>query len=148
VRAREGADPAAVVTTASTVGDAIDVLRRTGRAGVAVIDPAGRLVATCSATELLALLVPDYYEDDPTLAGVVSDSAGAASLQASKNRPIGQALPRDATAQRVAAEASMLEVAVLMARRSRSAVAVVDGHQLLGVLDVHRVLAALGEPGR
>jgi CBS domain-containing protein len=148
VHAKDGADPRAVVRTGTPLLEALAILEACGRDGLVVVTETGALAATCSAAQLLALVLPDYYEDDPALAAVVTDAAGLASVRAWADQPIGALLARDAPAEQVPAGATMLEVATRMATRGAPLVAVVDGGRVLGGLDARTVLAAMLGPGR
>jgi predicted transcriptional regulator len=142
VRARDLADPAAVVGAHE---DAADVVRRLvagGWDGLVVTD-AGRTLATVSLAQVLRLLLPDYLEEDESLAAVYSETVADALGDALDGQVVADVLPqprRDPVV--VPADATLLQVAAAMARHACSVVAVVEHRRVLGAIGAHAVLAA------
>jgi CBS domain-containing protein len=103
-----------------------------GLPGLVVTDAEGRPLVILPGSQVLRFALPDYVEDDPSLAGVI---------------PGKEYLPkRDRDRPIVPAGATALQVASVMSRQKSPVVAVVDGGDILGVITVHRLLGALLPP--
>jgi predicted transcriptional regulator len=142
VRARDLADPTAVVGVHE---DAAAVVRRLvvgGWDGIVVVD-GGRTLATVSLAQVLRLLLPDYVEEDESLAAVYSESLADALGEALDGQAVGDVLPQPRREPVVVpADATLVQVAAAMARHACSVVAVVERQQVLGAVGAHAVLAA------
>lgn len=89
----------------------------------------------------MRFLVPGYVQDDPSLAGVLSE--GLADRIAEKLGGVTvRTLLGDKKRElaRVNADDTILEVAAVMARMHSPLVAVMDGESLLGVITASRLL--------
>jgi CBS domain-containing protein len=146
VRARDLADAAMVVADSITVREALTRLAEHRWDGLVVVDDAARLVATVSLSQVGRLLLPAYVLqtralsavlDLDAVAGQVDDLAGHSLRQAVRGVP-------DSPVQ-VAVDATALETLVVMARAPSAVVAVTDGDEVLGAVDVHTVLRRLAE---
>jgi CBS domain-containing protein len=127
VRAGELSAPFPTVGLETPAVDAARLLAGQNLPGLIVVDEAGRPVTVLSGTQVLHMAVPRYCQEDPALARVI-DEAEADSLL---SRLVGQmvhqcmpAQPRELPA--VDPDATVLEIAALMARTHSPLVAVVD----------------------
>ena len=94
--------------------------------------------------------MPDYVEDDPTLAGVFPESEADRLCESLAGRTVAQLMPgpaylphHDRDRPIVDPEATAMQVASVMSRQHSPIVAVVQDHAVLGVITVHRLLGAL-----
>jgi CBS domain-containing protein len=93
-------------------------------------------------TQVLRLTVPRYCQDDPALARVVDEAHADAFLRALDRRTVREALPKRPGELPVTdLDATVLELAALMARTHSPVVAVVgaDG-RLLGAVTLQSLL--------
>lgn len=95
---------------------------------------------------MVRLLVPGYIQDDPALAGVVSELSADRIAEKLSGKTIQQVLPKPAREiASVNADDTILEVAAVMARQHSPLVAVVAQDRLIGVITASRLLeVALG----
>ncbi|MFC4016046.1 CBS domain-containing protein [Nonomuraea purpurea] len=115
--------------------------------GLVVVDDDGSPFTILPGTQVLRLAVPAYCQDDPALARVVDEAHADAFLRALDGRTVRAALPQRPRELPVTdPDATMLELAALMARTHSPLVAVVDDGRLLGAVTLQalldRVLAA------
>ncbi|WP_213454219.1 CBS domain-containing protein [Rhizomonospora bruguierae] len=95
--------------------------------GLVVVDDEGCPVTVLPGTQVLRMAVPDYCQDDPALARVVDEDAADLFLRELGDRTVAEALPRERRELPVVtADATVLELAALMARSRSPLVAVVD----------------------
>jgi CBS domain-containing protein len=115
--------------------------------GIAVVDAAGHPVAVLPASQVLRFVVPDYVQQDPTLARVV-DEAGADRLcvQRLAGERVGDLLPPSRHRVELAAvdgDATVLECAAVMARLRSPLLVVVEDRQVRGLVTAAHLLEAL-----
>lgn len=146
VRAEQIAEEFPVVAMDSNALDAVRLLATRRLPGLVVTDRAGTPVTILPASQVVRLLVPVYVQEDPSLAGVLSESIadriadklGGKSVEAVLPKP----LPDMAT---VTAHDTLVEVAAIMARNRLPLVAVMSDARLVGVITAARLLeVALG----
>lgn len=148
MRARDLATACPTVTYDTPASDAARLLAAGDLPGLIVVDSSDTPVVVLTATGVLRLAVPIYIQDDPALAQVVDEATADVFL-----RELGGCTVRDCLPQRppepavVTGEATVLEVAALMARTRSPLVAVVDQTRtLIGVVTLHALLdRILGE---
>jgi CBS domain-containing protein len=96
--------------------------------GLVVVDGRGRPLTMLSGTQVLALAVPRYCQDDPTLARVIDEAHADLFLRELADRTVAECLPERARELPVVGpNATVLEIAALMARTRIPLVAVIDG---------------------
>jgi CBS domain-containing protein len=124
-----------------------------GLPGLVVTDAEGRPLVILPGSQVLRFALPDYVEDDPSLAGVIPESEADRFCDALRGRTVAELMPgkeylpkRDRDRPIVPAGATALQVASVMSRQKSPVVAVVDGGDILGVITVHRLLGALLPP--
>lgn len=143
MRAEQIVEDFPVVRADSDALDAVRLIAEQRLPGLLVTDAAGKPMRILPASQVVRLLVPAYVQDDPSLAGVLSeitadrvaDKLGGKTIQ----QVLGKTPPHMAT---VNADDTIVEVAAVMARERSPLVAVVSGPQLIGVITASRLLEA------
>ena len=129
--------------------DALDVVRRLvagGWDGLVVVDDRGP-VATVSLAQVLRLALPDYIEDDVSLASVYAEKIADTFGETMRGRPVSEVLPwphREPVVVRPTA--TLLEVAALMATEFTAIVAVVEHGRTLGAVGARALMRAILPP--
>ncbi|MBM7786947.1 CBS domain-containing protein [Tenggerimyces flavus] len=109
--------------------------------GLVVVDARDKPVTVLPGTQVLRLAVPQYIQDDPALARVVDEAHADQFLAELADRTVRELLPEQPRELPVVdGNATVLEVAALMARSRSPLVAVVARN---GVLDGVITLDAL-----
>lgn len=112
--------------------------------GLIVVDRDDRPVSVLPGTQVLRLAVPRYCQDDPALARVIDEAHADVFLQLLADRTVRDALPQDERPLPVADEdATMLELAAIMAQTRSPLVAVVREERLVGAITLHDLMARL-----
>ncbi|WP_103957423.1 CBS domain-containing protein [Nonomuraea solani] len=155
MRARDLLAAFPTVTADTAVVEAARLLAGQDLPGLIVVDERGLPVSILPGTQVLRLAVPGYCLDDPALARVVDEAHADAFLSSLADRTVRQALPPDGSSGRSSGrrelpvtdpDATVLELAALMARTHSPLVAVVEQGRLLGAVTLQalldRVLAA------
>jgi CBS domain-containing protein len=146
MRAAEIAEPYPVVGPDTPALLAARLIARDRLPGLVVTDRDGIPKAVLPASEVVRFMVPDYVQDDPTLAGVL----GEMSLQQISGR-LRQATVADLLSARrlelvvLKADDTVLELAAIMGRLRSPLCAVVDGKKILGVVTASRLLELVCE---
>lgn len=145
MRARDVVDEMPTVRPHDPVVAAVRLLARSGLPGLIVADGRGRPVAVLPGTQVLRLAVPRTHQEDPLLVRTIDESHADVFWQEIGDLTIGECLPpsprQPAT---VDLDATLLEVAALMARLHSPLLAVVDGSGVVvGGITLTRVLATL-----
>lgn len=137
-----------VVRSDTDVLDAVRLIAQRRLPGLLVTDPAGRPLRILPASQVVRLLVPAYIQDDPSLAGVLSELTADRIADTLRGKTIEQVLPKEAGLMAtVHADDTLIEVAAVMARERSPLVAVVADGQLVGVITASRLLEiALATP--
>lgn len=121
--------------------DAARLLAGSDLPGLLVIDDVGAPYAVLPGTQVLRLAVPVYCQDDPNLAAVVDEAAADVFLTGLGDRTVRDCLtPQPHELPVVEPDATVLEVAALMARTRSPLVAVVDDQWLRGAITLDRLL--------
>lgn len=111
--------------------------------GIVVTDAAGKPYAVLPASQVVRFIVPGYIQDDPSLAGVLSETAADRVADKLRGKTVRDVLPehlRDVPA--ADADDTVIEVAATMARLHSPLLAVVKDGELRGVITASRLLAA------
>ncbi len=115
--------------------------------GLVVIDRDGRPHSILPASEVVRFVVPIYVQDDPSLAGVLTESVADQVADTLSGKTVRVLLPREAPElPSVQSEDTILEVAAVMARMRCPLVAVMDGDTLVGVVTASRLLESALRP--
>lgn len=128
MRARDLSAPFPAVSPSTPAVEAARLLARRDLPGLIVVDESGFPRAVLSGTQVLAMAVPAYVVEDPALASVVDESAADESLRVLDGRTVDDCLRVGHRRELpvVGPDATVLELAALMARTGTPLVAVVD----------------------
>jgi predicted transcriptional regulator len=109
--------------------------------GLVVVDSAGKPVAILPASQVVRILVPQYVQDDPSLAGVLSESMADRVAGTLRGKTVSALLPRDSPELAVVNhDDTIIEVAAVMARLRCPLAAVLEHGRLIGVITASRLL--------
>jgi CBS domain-containing protein len=141
VRAEKIAEEFPVVTLNSNALDAVRLLATRRLPGLVVTDTAGIPVTILPASQVVRLLVPPYVQEDPSLAGVLSESMADRVADKLGGKTVGEVLPKPPPDMAtVKSDDTIVEVAAIMARSRSPLVAVMSGEGLVGVITAARLL--------
>ncbi|MFG2044711.1 CBS domain-containing protein [Dactylosporangium sp. NPDC048998] len=142
MRARDLAAEFPAVRLDAPALDAARLLAGQNLPGLIVLDERGYPFTILAGTQVLRMAIPSYCQDDPALARVVDEPAADLLLRELGDRTVAQALPPDNRELAVVSpEATVLEIAALMARTRTPLVAVVDRERrMLGAITLDALL--------
>jgi CBS domain-containing protein len=146
VQAQQIAEDFPVVALDSNALDAVRLLATRRLPGLVVTNAAGKPVTVLPASQVVRLLVPAYVQEDPSLAGVLSESMADHVGDKLGGKTVEAVLPKPPPAMAtVKSDDTIVEVAAIMARNRLPLVAVMSGEGLVGVITAARLLeVALG----
>lgn len=148
MRASDIAANVPTVTVDDPVTKAVRLMAVRRLPGLVVVDERMRPSTVLPGTQVLRLAVPDSYQEDPALTRVVDEAYADSFWQELGDRTVGECLPVMARPVTVRAEATVLEVATLMARQHCPLVAVVDSNGVLsGAITLERLITSLAVLG-
>jgi predicted transcriptional regulator len=147
VRARDLVTESPVVRLDSPAIEAARLLAARDLPGLVVVDGADLPLTVLAGTQVLRLGVPAYIQDDPPLARVIDEAYADVFLRHLGDRTVAECLPETPRELAVVSpEATVLEVAALMARTRTPLVAVVDPEQgLLGAITLATLMDRIVE---
>jgi CBS domain-containing protein len=126
MRAGDLAAPLPTVALSALAIEAARVLAGLNLPGLIVVDPSGRPVTILPGSQVSRMTVPQYCQDDLTLARVVDEAAADLLLRGLGDRTVEECLSRERRELPVVdTDATVLEVAAVMARARSPLVAVV-----------------------
>ncbi|GGK75405.1 hypothetical protein Sme01_51040 [Sphaerisporangium melleum] len=129
------------VTADTPAVEAARLLAERDLPGLIVLDGDGLPLCVLPGTQVLRLAVPRYCQDDPALARVIDEDQADAFVRGLGARTVGECLPEQPRELPITdPDATLLEVAALMARTKSPLVAVVDGDRLLGAITLKALL--------
>ena len=132
MRARDVAIKMSTVAEDTPAREAVRVLAAQDLPGLIVVDRGGRPLTVLAGTKVLRMALPSYCQDDPALARVIDEAAADVIFDGIGDRTVADLLPRDRPElPAVSADATMLEVAAVMARSNVPLVAVVDRDRVM-----------------
>lgn len=148
MHAHEIAEPYPVIHAETSALDAAQMIARERRPGLVVIGRDGAPTAVLSAAQVVRFMVPDYVQDDPTLAGVMGEEPAAKIAERLQRATVASLLPREPDELPVLnGDDTVLELAAIMARLGSPLAVVMDGGEILGVVTASRLLeTVLGDP--
>ncbi|SPM41962.1 CBS domain [Mycobacterium numidiamassiliense] len=112
--------------------------------GILVVDASGGPFAVLPASQVVRFIVPRYVQDDPVLAGVLSETVADHIAERLSGKAVGAMLPDHLVDVPPAQfDDTVLEVAAKMARLRTPLIPVVKQGRLLGVITASRLLAAV-----
>ncbi|MET8141749.1 CBS domain-containing protein [Sphaerisporangium sp. NPDC005288] len=130
------------VTAGTPAAEAARLLAEQDLPGLIVLDGDGRPLCVLPGTQVLRLAVPRYCQDDPALARVIDEDQADAFVRALGGRTVGECLPEQPRELPITdPDATVLEVAALMARTRSPLIAVVEEGVLLGAITLQTLLA-------
>lgn len=149
MQARDIAVTLPTVTVRDPVVKAIKVMALGRLPGLILVNDQGRPVTVLAGTQLLRMAIPSAYQEDPQLPRTVDEAHADQFWQELGDLTVADCMPRQPDRPvTVPSDATLLEVAVLMARSHRPLVAVVDQDgSLLGVITLERLLTNLALSG-
>ncbi|MFD9947451.1 CBS domain-containing protein [Nonomuraea sp. NPDC059023] len=141
MRARDLLVDFPIVTLDTPVIEAARLLADQDLPGLIVVDERGLPSSILPGTQVLRLAVPGYCQDDPALARVIDEAHADQFLQALADRTVQSALPKAERELPITdPDATVLELAALMARTHSPLVAVVEDDRLLGAVTLQALL--------
>jgi CBS domain-containing protein len=141
VRAEKIAEEFPVVTLDSNALDAVRLLATRRLPGLVVTDNSGAPVTILPASQVVRLLVPPYVLQDPSLAGVLSESMADRVADKLGGKTVEAVLPKPPPEMAtVNSDDTIVEVAAIMARDRSPLVAVMRDDRLVGVITAARIL--------
>jgi CBS domain-containing protein len=141
VRAEQIAEEFPEVALDSNALEAVRLLATRRLPGLVVTDTAGTPVTILPASQVVRLLVPPYVLDDPSLAGVLSESMADRVADKLGGKTVKEVLPKPPPEMTtVKADDTIVEVAAAMARNRSPLVAVMGREGLVGVITATRLL--------
>lgn len=146
MRARELAEPFPVIDLDSDAMAAAHLMGEARLPGLIVCDADRRPLAVLPGSQVLRFIIPNYVQEDLALARVYDEKSADELLAKLSNRTVRDVLPSERDMDElpiVDQDATMIEVAAVMARMHSPLVAVVDGDELLGAITVSRLLRHL-----
>jgi CBS domain-containing protein len=142
MRARDLAAPFPTVRADTPAIEAARLLAGQNLPGLIVVDDAGRPKTILPGTQVLRMAIPTYCQDDPALARVIDEAAADVFLRGVGDRTVAELLPRERRELPVVdPDATVLEVAAVMARSRSPLVAVAEKNQpLIGAITLDAML--------
>jgi CBS domain-containing protein len=142
MKAAEIATRVPTVAESMPAREAAQLLARQDLPGLIVVDGKGRPVTVLAGTQLLRIALPAYCQDDPALARVIDEAAADVILDGIGDRTVADLLPRERRElPAVGPNATLLEVAAVMARSGVPLVAVVGaGRVMTGAITLDGLL--------
>ncbi|MFI7699967.1 CBS domain-containing protein [Nonomuraea sp. NPDC049480] len=141
MRARDLATQFPTVTMDTPVYNAARLLAEQDLPGLIVVDGRESPLTILPGTQVLRLAVPGYCQDDPALARVVDEEHADRFLRSLAGKTVREALPREPRELPVTdPDATVLQLAALMARTRSPLVAVVDDGRLVGAVTLQALL--------
>jgi CBS domain-containing protein len=145
MRASDIAVSVPTVTSEDLVSKAVRVMAASRLPGLIVVDDRQRPRLVLPGTQVLRLAVPGAYQEDPALARAVDEEHADRFWSELGELTVADCAPRQPTKPvTVRADASLLELAALMARQRSPLVAVVDDDGVLvGAVTLERLITSL-----
>jgi CBS domain-containing protein len=131
----------AVVEVDSLALDAARLLAEYGLPGIVVVTADRRLHAVLPASQVVRFIVPSYVQNDPVLAGVLTEAMADRVAEKLGGKTIRDLLPRhQPTLAAVKADDTIIEVAAIMERLRTPLVAVMKQGKVHGAITAPRLL--------
>ncbi|WP_170219872.1 CBS domain-containing protein [Mycolicibacterium hodleri] len=141
MRADQIAEEFPVVASTSNALEAGRLMAERRLPGLVVTDADGKPVTILPASQVVRMLVPNYVQDDPSLARVLSESMADHIADAIGEKTVAAILPKPLPGMpMVNSDDNIVEVAAVMAHERAPLVAVVAKGRLVGVITASRLL--------
>ena len=114
--------------------------------GLIVLDDAGQPYTVLPGSQVLRFIVPSYVQDDPALSRAYDEASADSMCDELAARTVRDVLPRRVDLfdlPVVAADATSIEIAAVMAGQRSPIVAVMDGSRFVGAVVVSALLEHL-----
>ncbi len=149
MQARDIAVSVPTVTKADPVAKVLQVMANSRLPGLIVVDERSRPTMVLPGTQVLRLVVPGSYRDDPALARAVDEEHADLFWEELAGLTVGDCfLDKPAKPVTVSHDATLLEIAALMGKHRSPLVAVIDGDgALVGAITLDRLLTSLAVIG-
>ncbi len=150
MRARDLAQEFPFTTLETTAYDAARMMADAGRPGLIVCDGRGVPLTVLPGSQVLRFAIPTYVQEDPHLARVYGEKASDELFSTLAARTVHDMVPGHSDRDDlpiVDPDATSLEVAAVMARMRSPLAVVMDGDEVIGVITVSRLLAAMLHQG-
>jgi CBS domain-containing protein len=141
MRARDLAAAFPTVGLDTSALEAARLLAGNDLPGLIVVDADGRPSTVLPGTQVLRMAIPRYCIDDPPLARVIDEAHADRFLRDLADRTVADCLPEQPGELAVVSpDATVLEIAALMARTRTPVVAVVRERHILGAVTLDALL--------
>ncbi|MQA24561.1 MAG: CBS domain-containing protein [Micromonosporaceae bacterium] len=141
MRANDLADEFPMVTLSTPALEAARLMADQNLPGLIVLDEDGKPFTILPGTQVLRLAVPQYCQDDPALARVVDEQHADLFLRALGDKTVRELLPdRPRELPVVDGDATVLEIAAVMARMRSPVVAVMAQDRMTGAVTLDNLL--------
>jgi CBS domain-containing protein len=138
-----------VVGLDSDAWDAVTRLAEQRLPGLVVTEPGGRPVSILPTSQVVRILVPSYVQEDPSLAGVLSESMADHVAEKLRGKTVAALLPDEMPELAVVNhDDTIVEVAAMMARLRCPLAVVMRGGEPAGVITASRLLQVALTPRR
>jgi CBS domain-containing protein len=147
MRADQIAEDFPVVASTSNALAAGRLMAERRLPGLVVTDPDGKPLTILPASQVVRMLVPSYVQDDPALAGVLSESMADHIADTIGDKTVAAILPKpQSDMPTVKPDDTIVEVAAVMAHERAPLVAVVEKGRIVGVITASRLLEVALSP--
>lgn len=146
MHAGELAEPFPIVDLGTDVLTAAQTMGHRRLPGLIVCKDDGHPHTILPGSQVLRFMIPAYVQDDPALARVYGERASEKLMTKLSGRTVRDLLPEPQDRDElpvVEPDATLLEVAALMARVRSPLVAVVDNGRVMGAVTVSRLFEVL-----
>mgnify|MGYP001065827959 CR=1 FL=1 len=149
MQAHEIAVTPPVVHIDDPVSKAVQLMVVNRLPGLVVVDEQDRPIAVLPGTQVLKLVIPETYQDDPALVRTVDEIHADLFWHGPGKLTVGDCLPDPvAKPATVSPDATLLEIATVMAAKRSPLIAVVDRDgRLTGAVTLERLLTSLAVAG-
>jgi CBS domain-containing protein len=130
-----------VISAESDAWDAVTTLAENRLPGLVVTGDGGKPISILPTSQVVRILVPTYVQDDPSLAGVLSESMADRVADKLRGKTVGALLPEKAPELAIVNhDDTIVEVAAVMARLRCPLAAVMRDEEMVGVITASRLL--------
>jgi len=130
-----------VISAEDDAWEAVTQLAENRLPGLVVADPHGKPLSILPTSQVVRILVPSYVQDDPSLAGVLSESMADRVADKLRGKKVKALIPDDLPELAVVNDDdTIVEVAAIMARLRCPLAVVMRGDVPVGVITASRLL--------
>jgi predicted transcriptional regulator len=130
-----------VISVEDDAWSAVTQLAENRLPGLVVMDTAGKPLSILPTSQVLRILVPQYVQDDPSLAGVLTESMADRVCEKLRGKKVKALIPDDVPELAVVNDDdTIIEVAAVMARLRCPLAMVMRGKEPVGVITASRLL--------